>query len=115
MAVTVAPGGVSANIVSGVDGALVTTTTTTTTTTTIAPVAYQDPPLTVLDEAIVAEGATTEGVVNGTDDRPINGGVLPSPDATSGEEGTAKLEAALSQPVAIPNAGKHDIGPWVSD
>ena len=115
MAVTVAPGGVSANIVSGVDGALVTTTTTTTTTTTVAPVVYVEEPVTVLEEAIVAEGGTTEGVKNGTDDRPINGGVVHSPDATSGEEGTAKLEAALAQPVAIPNAGKHDIGPWVSD
>ena len=81
----------------------------------LAPVAYQDDPVIVFGEAIIAEGATTEGVVNGTDDRPINGGVLTSPDATSGTEGTAKLEAALAEPVAIPNAGKHDIGPWVSD
>ena len=114
VAVTVAPGGV-ANIQSGVEGAQVTTTTTTTTTTTIAPVAYVEDPVIVFGEAIIAEGATTEGVVNGTDDLPINGGVLTSPDATSGTEGTAKLEAALAEPVAIPNAGKHDIGPWVSD
>jgi hypothetical protein len=89
--------------------------TTTTTTTTIAPVAYVEDPVTVFGDAIIAEGGTTEGVVNGTDDLPINGGVLTSSDATSGPDGTAKLEAALSEPVAIPNAGKHDIGPWVSD
>jgi len=86
--------------------------TTTTTTTTIAPVAYVEDPVTVFGDAIIAEGGTTEGVVNGTDDLPINGGVLTSSDATSGPDGTAKLEAALSEPVAIPNAGKHDIGPW---
>ena len=92
-----------------------TTTTTTTTTTTVAPVAYVAEPLVVLEESIVVEGATTEGAKNGTDDRPINGGVLTSPDAVSGPEGTAKLVAALAEPSAIPNAGKHDIGPWVSD
>ena len=109
--VAVAAGGASSNIVSSVE----TTTTTTTTTTTIAPLVYPEDPVIVLEEGLLVQGATTEGAKNGTDHRPLGGGVLTSPDAVSGEEGTAKLVAALSEPVAIPNAGKHDIGPWVSD
>ena len=78
-----------------------------------APIIYSngtdgEGPIIVFEEAQYVDGESNlTAAYEGESDLPIAGGIVISPDATSTEEGQAKLDAAYSEPIAIPNAGQR--------
>ena len=58
----------------------------------------------------VAEGATTDGVIAGTDTNPINGGIILDGSVTGTPEGVSRLNRALQTAPVIETAGPRVLG-----
>lgn len=58
----------------------------------------------------VAEGATTDGVIAGTDTNPINGGIILDGSVTGTPEGVSRLNRALQTAPIIETAGPRVLG-----
>lgn len=71
-----------------------------------------EPPLFIEPEPLLVDGATTDGVIDGTDDNEINGGVITDKLVPNSGNGDAKLEFALNEPPTIEEAGARTIGPF---
>lgn len=73
---------------------------------------FSEPPLIIEPEPLLVEGATTDGVIAGTDDNEINGGVITDKSVPNSGDGDAKLEFALNEPPTIEEKGARTIGPF---
>lgn len=73
---------------------------------------YSNPPIVVQPEPILVQGATTDGAIAGTDDNPLNGGVILDGSVASSGEGQGRLAWALNEPPEISAAGSRTIGPF---
>ena len=58
----------------------------------------------------MAEGATTDGVIAGTDTNPINGGIILDGTVTGTPEGVSRLNRALQTAPVIETAGPRVLG-----
>ena len=73
---------------------------------------FQHPPLVVAEEPMMSVGATTNGAIDGSDSKPINGGVILDGSVSGTPGGVAELNRILATEIIIEEPGMRVLGPF---